>query len=231
MMREIILDTETTGLDPFSTPKNRIVEIGCIELIDNVVTDNIYHQYINPERDMPAEAFKVHGLSESFLSEQPVFKQISSQFLDFIGDSKLIIHNASFDMKFLNAELEWLFKPILPMSQSIDTLAIARIKFPGAKVSLDALCRRFGIDNSKRTKHGALLDCELLAEVYLELIGGKQADFLNNNNSSNDDILTIKKLNGSDKKIFPSRLHDVSFEEISLHQEFLKKITKPVWNR
>ncbi len=230
-MREIILDTETTGIDPFSAPKNRIVEIGCIELIDNEATDNIYQQYINPERDMPKEAFHVHGLSEEFLSEQPVFKDIADEFLDFIGDSKLIIHNAKFDMKFLNAELEWLSKPILPMSQSIDTLAMARVKFPGAKVSLDALCKRFNIDNSKRTKHGALLDCELLTEVYLELIGGKQADFLNKNTSINDNAFKIKNLDQANKKIRQSRSYVLSLEEISLHKEFLEKIKNPLWNK
>ncbi|MGD9862589.1 MAG: DNA polymerase III subunit epsilon [Pseudodonghicola sp.] len=174
-MREIVLDTETTGLDP--NTGDRIVEIGAVELYNHMVTGNTYHQYINPQRDMPEEAFRVHGLSEAFLSDKPVFKEIGQAFLDFIGDAKLVIHNASFDMKFLNAELKWMGLPQLPWEQAIDTLAIARKKFPGAQVSLDALCRRFGIDNSARTLHGALLDSEILADVYLELIGGRQPDF------------------------------------------------------
>lgn len=174
-MREIVLDTETTGLDP--NTGDRIVEIGGVELYNHVATGNTYHQYINPERDMPQEAFQVHGLSEEFLSDKPVFKLIGQQFLDFVGDAKLVIHNASFDMKFLNAELRWMGLPELPWEQAIDTLAIARKKFPGAQASLDALCRRFGIDNSSRTLHGALLDSEILADVYLELIGGRQPDF------------------------------------------------------
>lgn len=174
-MREIVLDTETTGLDPKTG--DRIVEIGAVELYNHMATGNTYHQYINPERDMPEEAFKVHGLSIEFLSDKPVFKRIGQAFLDFVGDAKLVIHNASFDMKFLNAELQWMGLPQLPWEQAIDTLAIARKKFPGAQVSLDALCRRFAIDNSARTLHGALLDSEILAEVYLELIGGRQPDF------------------------------------------------------
>ena len=174
-MREIVMDTETTGLDPMSG--DRIVEIGGVELLNHLPTGRIYHQYINPERDMPQEAFDVHGLSEEFLSDKPVFKKIAQDFIDFVGDAKLVIHNAAFDMKFLNAELIWADRSRLPMDQAIDTLDIARKKFPGAQNSLDALCRRFGIDNSARTKHGALLDSEILAEVYLELIGGRQPDF------------------------------------------------------
>ena len=174
-MREIVMDTETTGLDPMSG--DRIVEIGGVELENHLPTGRVYHQYINPERDMPQEAFDVHGLSEEFLSDKPVFKDVAQEFLDFIGDAKLVIHNASFDMKFLNAELIWVDKPRLPMNRAIDTLEIARKRFPGAQNSLDALCRRFSIDNSARTLHGALLDSEILAEVYLELIGGRQPDF------------------------------------------------------
>ncbi len=174
-MREIVLDTETTGFDPETG--DRIVEIGGVELMGHVPTGNTYHQYINPERDMPQDAFEVHGLSEEFLRDKPVFAQIAQKFLDFVGDAKLVIHNASFDMKFLNAELRWLNLPLLPWEQAIDTLAIARKRFPGSPASLDALCRRFSIDNSARTLHGALLDSEILAEVYLELIGGRQPDF------------------------------------------------------
>ncbi|MCF6273185.1 MAG: DNA polymerase III subunit epsilon [Rhodobacteraceae bacterium] len=174
-MREIVLDTETTGLDP--STGDRIVEIGAVEIFNHMPTGETYHQYINPERDMPAGAFAVHGLSEAFLSDKPVFASIAKEFLEFIGNSRLIIHNAAFDMKFLNAELKGCRHPIIPMDQALDTLAIARKKFAGAQNSLDALCRRFGIDNSSRTLHGALLDSEILAEVYLELVGGRQPDF------------------------------------------------------
>ena len=175
-MREIVLDTETTGFEP--SEGHRIVEIGAVELLNKMPTGRTYHQYINPERAMPKEAFEVHGLGDDFLRDKPVFKTIARAFIEFVGESTLVIHNAAFDMKFLNAELKTLGHPGLPMSQSLDTVAMARRKFPGAPASLDALCRRFGIDNSAREKHGALLDCELLAEVYLELIGGRQPDFV-----------------------------------------------------
>lgn len=175
-MREIVLDTETTGFEP--EQGDRIVEIGAVELYNHMPTGRTYHQYINPERAMPQEAFEVHGLGDDFLRDKPVFARIAQEFLDFVQDAKLVIHNASFDMKFLNAELGWLKLPRLPMDQAIDTLAIARQKFPGSPASLDALCRRFNIDNSARTLHGALLDSEILAEVYLELIGGRQPDLV-----------------------------------------------------
>ncbi|MGB7270853.1 MAG: DNA polymerase III subunit epsilon, partial [Albidovulum sp.] len=170
-MREIVLDTETTGFEP--SEGHRIVEIGAIELLNHMPTGRIYHQYISPEREMPKEAFEVHGLGDEFLRDKPRFAQVGAAFLDFIGaDSRLVIHNASFDMKFLNAELGWANLPVIPMDRALDTVGLARRKFPGSPASLDALCRRFGIDNSARDKHGALLDSELLAEVYLELIGG-----------------------------------------------------------
>ena len=188
MMREIVLDTETTGFEP--ADGDRIVEIGAVELMGHVPTGRTYHVYINPQRSMPAEAFEVHGIGPDLLEppqepkpgqqtlrDKPVFAEIAQSFVDFVGDAKLVIHNAAFDMKFLNAELGWLNMPLLPMNQAIDTLAIARRKFPGSPASLDALCRRFGIDNSSRTLHGALLDSEILADVYLELIGGRQPDF------------------------------------------------------
>lgn len=174
-MREIVLDTETTGFEP--EDGDRIVEIGAVELFNHVPTGRTYHQYINPQRAMPQEAFQVHGLGDDFLADKPLFADVADAFLEFLGDAKLIIHNAAFDMKFLNAELRWVGKPLLPPDQAIDTLAIARRRFPGSPASLDALCRRFGIDNSSRTLHGALLDSEILAEVYLELIGGRQPDF------------------------------------------------------
>jgi DNA polymerase-3 subunit epsilon len=174
-MREIVLDTETTGFEP--SEGDRIVEIGAVELFNHLPTGKTYHQYINPERLMPKAAFDVHGLGDDFLRDKPVFKLIAQDFLDFIGDAQLIIHNASFDMKFLNAELTAVKRPILPMTRATDTLMMARRKFPGSPATLDALCRRFGVDNSAREKHGALLDSEILAEVYLELVGGRQPDF------------------------------------------------------
>ena len=173
-MREIVLDTETTGLDPAGG--DRIVEIGGIELVNHMPTGRSFHTYLNPERDMPAEAFAVHGLSAAFLADKPKFRDIAPDFLAFIGDARLVIHNAAFDMKFLNAELGWIEMASLPWARAVDTLDIARRRFPGAQNGLDALCRRFGIDNSGREKHGALLDSELLAEVYLELMGGRQPD-------------------------------------------------------
>lgn len=175
MIREIVLDTETTGLDPATG--DRIVEIGAVELINHLPTGNYYHQYINPERDMPAEAFNVHGLSAEFLADYPVFSAVAQEFLEFIGDGILVIHNAQFDMKFINAELSWMNRDILPMERVIDSLALARKRHPMGPNSLDALCRRYGIDNSRREKHGALLDSELLADVYIELIGGRQTTF------------------------------------------------------
>ena len=164
-MREIVLDTETTGLDPANG--DRVVEIGCVETMHHIATGESFHVYINPERDMPQEAFNVHGLSEEFLSDKPVFAEIIGDFMAFIGDAPLVIHNAEFDMRFLNAEFKKLGRPLLPRERAIDTVAMARRKFPGAQANLDALCRRFEIDLSRRNKHGALLDAELLADVYL----------------------------------------------------------------
>ena len=171
-MREIVLDTETTGISP--QDGHRLVEIGCLELFNHVATGKFYHTYIDPERDMPEGAFRVHGLSEEFLRGQPKFAEVADAFLEFIGDDPLVIHNASFDIGFLNAELKKIGRAALPMARAIDTLDMARRKFPGSQNNLDALCRRFNVDNSGRTKHGALLDSELLAEVYLELMGGRQ---------------------------------------------------------
>jgi DNA polymerase III subunit epsilon len=174
MLREIVLDTETTGTDPASG--DRIVEIGCVELLNHIPTGRFYHVYINPERPMSEGAFKVHGLSDAFLADKPVFAAIVNEFMEFVGDGRLVIHNAAFDVGFLNAELARTGYPPFLLNQALDTLSLARRKHPGAPASLDALCSRYGIDNSRRTKHGALLDAEILAEVYIELIGGKQAD-------------------------------------------------------
>lgn len=226
-MREIVMDTETTGFDPSSG--DRIVEIGCVELFNHMPTGKTYHQYINPERDMPEGAFAVHGLSAEFLSDKPVFAAIGQDFLDFCGDSKLVIHNASFDMKFLNAEFKWMNKPQLPYSQAIDTLEIARKKFPGAQNSLDALCRRFGI-TTERELHGALLDSEILAEVYLELIGGRQPDLVlsvvsNNVDGGGDADWTAPKRAAA----LPPRLSDLEKEA---HEAFVEKLgADAVWNK
>lgn len=174
-MREIVLDTETTGLDP--ADGHRIVEIGAVEIFNHMPTGRTYHQYINPKRQMPKEAFDVHGIGDDFLRDKPLFPAIAQAFLGFITDAPLVIHNASFDMKFLNAELVAAGLAPLAANRAVDTLLIARKKFPGSPASLDALCRRFAIDTSKREKHGALVDSEILAEVYLELVGGRQPDF------------------------------------------------------
>lgn len=224
-MREIVLDTETTGFDPLSG--DRIVEIGCVELFNHLPTGETFHQYVNPERGMPDEAFKVHGLSEQFLSDKPIFAAVVADFLAFIGDSQLIIHNAEFDMRFINAELARLGFPTLPMSRSTDTVAMARKKFPGAQANLDALCRRFEIDNTRRTHHGALLDSELLAEVYLQLIGGRQPGFelgLSGRGNSQATIAVVRPAR-------PARPHAPLPEELAAHQAFVAKLKKPLWLR
>lgn len=233
-MREIVLDTETTGFEPGEG--DRLVEIGAVELIGHVPTGRTYHQYINPMRSMPAEAFGVHGIGpdlldppqkpepgQVILKDKPVFADVAQAFLDFIGDAKLVIHNAAFDMKFLNAELGWINKPLLPMDQALDTLAIARRKFPGSPASLDALCRRFGIDNSNRTLHGALLDSEILAEVYLELIGGRQPDFALANQAASSSGQGIEEewRPARRPKDLPSR---ITPEEATSHQAFVDKL-------
>jgi DNA polymerase-3 subunit epsilon len=175
-MREIVLDTETTGLDPASG--HRIVEIGCVELLNAIPTGETYHVYLDPERDMPDEAFRVHGLSAAFLTGKPKFAEISALFSSFLGDAQIVAHNAEFDMRFINAEFAKLGIAPVEFARVTDTLALARRRYPGAPNSLDALCDRYGIDNSRRTKHGALLDAEILAEVYAELRGGRQASLL-----------------------------------------------------
>ncbi len=174
-LREIVLDTETTGLEP--AEGHRIVEIGAVELLNHLPTGRTFHKYVNPQRAVPEDAFRIHGLSDDFLRDKPVFAEVAAEFIAFVGEARLVIHNASFDLKFINAELSWLAMPPIPAERAVDTVLIARRRFPGAQASLDALCRRFGIDNSGRQLHGALLDSELLAEVYLELIGGRQPDF------------------------------------------------------
>jgi DNA polymerase III subunit epsilon len=173
MLREIVLDTETTGIDPAG---DRVIEIGCVELLNHIPTGRTFHVYLNPQRSVSQGAFNVHGLSEAFLADKPVFAAVAGDFLDFIADGRLVAHNAAFDVSFLNAELRRLGRGPLEEGRIVDTLALARRKHPAAGNSLDALCSRYGIDNARRTKHGALLDAEILAEVYIELLGGKQAD-------------------------------------------------------
>ena len=219
-MREIILDTETTGLDPKAG--HRIVEIGCIELVNHMPTGNHFHRYLNPERDMPAEAAAVHGLTEVFLKDKPVFAEVVSDLVEFLGEAQLVIHNAAFDMAFLNAELTRLGFPAIAAGRAVDTVTMARRKFPGAAVSLDALCQRFSIDNSKRTLHGALLDAELLSEVYLELIGGRQASI--------ELVAGPMAAEHRAQRVFrPARPHAANEKELAAHRELLSKMKSPLW--
>jgi DNA polymerase-3 subunit epsilon len=227
-MREIILDTETTGLDPEAG--HRIVEIAALEVIDGISTGKLFQSYINPERDMPDEAFRVHGLSQGFLEKHPRFAVIADEFLDFISGATLVIHNAEFDMRFINAELARLRKGPIGMESVVDTLELARRRFPGAQASLDALCRRFGIDNSARSTHGARLDAELLAEVYLELTGGRQAG------------LSLAPAGAPAGAEAPSaddarpagarapRPHAPTADELEAHAELVKGLNKPIWS-
>lgn len=221
-MREIVLDTETTGIKP--EDGHRLCEIGCVELENHMPTGKTYHVYINPERDMPEGAFRVHGLSEEFLSDKPKFAEVADEFIAFIGDAPLVIHNASFDMAFINAELKWANKNPVPLAQAVDTLAIARKKFPGAQNSLDALCRRFNVDNSNRIKHGALLDSELLAEVYLELVGGREPGLMlrgdvDEGTSDGGGVAHVARKQRPVK--LPPRLTDAEREA---HQAFIAKL-------
>ena len=228
-MREIVLDTETTGFHP--DQGDRIVEIGAVELFNHLPTGKTYHQYINPERSMPQEAFAVHGLGDEFLRDKPVFAKIVDAFRTFVDGAKLVIHNAAFDIKFLNAELGWAKRPLLPAECAIDTLEMARRKFPGSPATLDALCRRFNIDNSARTLHGALLDSEILAEVYLELIGGKQPDFglaMPGQRSQGPDRVEAWRPRPR-KPALPSRLTE---KEKAAHAAFVAKLgDDALWNR
>ena len=220
-LREVVLDTETTGLSP--KKGDRVVEIGCVELINHVATGKYFHEYINPEREMPQKAQEVHGLSDAFLCDKPIFSNISDAFAEFIGSSPLVIHNAEFDMNFLNWELKLIGLTPLPIERAIDTLELAREKFPGSQASLDALCRRYQIDNSDRNFHGALKDAKLLADVYLELIGGRQ-QHMDLATKKNAEIYVTKK------ETFEKRPHRPSPEEEALHKDFIKKIHRPIWN-
>ena len=223
-MREIVLDTETTGLDPLQG--HRVVEIGCVELHNHISTGKSFHVYLNPERDMPSEAAMVHGLTDEFLADKPVFSQQVDDFLGFIADSQLIIHNAMFDMNFINAELTRCGYKRLPMERATDTVGMARKKFPGAPASLDALCKRFGVDLSTRKLHGALLDAELLAEVYLELCGGRQPDL----------AIAVTELVSAEVQTRARvhrdpRAHAPSDAEIAAHELFLATLKEPLWKR
>lgn len=228
-MREITLDTETTGLDP--RKGDRIVEIGCIEMVDGMKTGETFHVYINPERDMPDGAFKVHGLSTEFLQDKPVFSDIAEAFLAFLSDSQLVIHNASFDLKFINAEFDRLGIPSIPKKRAVDTLEVARKKFPGSPVNLDALCKRFGIDLSSRVKHGALLDAELLALVYIELVGGKQKSMVLDAHSVLEQSKEHPEQNAaaSKKEVRKARIFALSDTEKQAHQAFVQQLKNPIW--
>jgi DNA polymerase-3 subunit epsilon len=219
-LREVVLDTETTGLDPGSG--HRIIEIGCIELVNHIATGKHFQKYLNPERDIPAGAGAVHGLTEEFLSDKPLFSEIADALEEFLSDSILIIHNASFDLGFLNAELERLDRTPLSPERAIDTVSLARQKFPGAPANLDALCRRFQIDLSDRDLHGALKDARLLSEVYLELIGGRQQDM---------ELASEKRQrpDGAAQNRRTARPHAATNEEEAAHKQFLKKLSAPIW--
>jgi DNA polymerase-3 subunit epsilon len=220
-MREIVLDTETTGLDPASG--HRVVEIGCVELINHVATGAVFQRYINPERPMPAEAEAVHGLSDAFLSRHPAFAEVAPTFLSFLQDSPLVIHNAAFDMGFLNAELARLGRDRLPAERAIDTLQLARQKFPGAPANLDALCRRFEIDLSDRQLHGALKDATLLSKVYLELRGGREPVLT---------LVTACRSPSAARSVQRSpRLIEPSAEEQQAHAAMLERLIDPLWRK
>lgn len=221
-MREIVLDTETTGLDPAAG--DRIVEIGCLELMNHVATGRVFHRYVNPERDIPEAVFAIHGLSREFLSSHPVFADAADELLAFIADAPLVIHNAAFDLGFLNAELKRLGRPPIPFERAIDTVSLARRKFPGAPASLDALCARFKIDASGRALHGALKDARLLAEVYLELIGGRQPG------------LELAAAAHAAAGVGPNhqrppRPHAPTPEEEAAHAAFVERLVEPLWRR
>jgi DNA polymerase-3 subunit epsilon len=224
-MREVILDTETTGFDPDSG--HRIVEIACLELQNHMPTGRHFQQYVHPERGMPEEAFKIHGLSAEFLSGFPVFGEVADRFLEFIAEAPLVIHNAAFDLKFLNAELAGAGRTLLLAERAVDTVALARRRFPGAQVSLDALCRRFEIDNSARSLHGALLDCELLADVYLELRGGRQPGF----DLASAESETAGRQGDADKPRRPPRPHAPTAAEADAHEAFVDRMGDSIWRR
>ncbi len=224
-MREIVLDTETTGLDPAAG--HRVVEVACLELAGRIPTGRHFRRYLNPEREMPEDARAVHGLDDAFLAQQPLFAEVVDDFFEFIDDAPLVIHNAPFDLKFLNAELARLDRPPLDATRAVDTLAMARQRHPGAQASLDALCRRFGIDNAARTLHGALLDCELLAEVYLELRGGRQPGLNLDPAARTGESPGVTQAMARPER--PARAHAPSAEESAAHEAMLARLKAPIW--
>ena len=234
-MREIVLDTETTGINPHDG--HRIIEIGALELMHHLPTGRNLHMYINPERDIDEGAMAVHGITLDFLANKPVFADVVEEFLAFIGTDPLVIHNASFDMAFINAELTRVDRPVLAMGQSIDTLEMARKKFPGAQANLDSLCRRFEIDNTHRNFHGALLDADLLASVYIELLGGRQpgllldADQNSANKTSKENVGEEPCFHIDAKKIRPIRAHAPTDDELAAHREFVSRLKDPFWDQ
>jgi DNA polymerase-3 subunit epsilon len=226
-MREIVFDTETTGLNPAGG--DRIVEIGCVEMINRVETGREYHAYFHPERPMPSEAEAVHGLSDRFLSDKPLFRDKAQELIDFLGDAPLVAHNAGFDFGFLNRELELCGRDPICLSRMVCTLVLARTRHPGAKHSLDALCSRFGVDRSQRVKHGALLDAQLLVQVYIELTGGRQIGLgLITDVSSTAGGAPTAPI---DRPVREARPHFASDEEIARHRAFIARLKQPLWER
>ena len=225
-MREIIFDTETTGVNPAGG--DRIVEIGCIEMINRVETGREYHAYFHPERSMPSEAEAVHGLSDRFLSDKPLFADKAQELIDFLGDAPMVAHNAGFDFGFLNRELALCGRDPICLTRMVCTLVIARTRHPGAKHSLDALCSRFGVDRSQRVKHGALLDAQLLAQVYIELTGGRQIGLGLVADLSLDSVAATTPI---DRLLRPARPHFASDEEITRHRAFIARLKQPLWER
>jgi DNA polymerase III subunit epsilon len=220
-MRQIVVDTETTGLDPAD---HRVVEIGCVELFNHVATGKEFHAYINPQRDMPAEAEAVHGLTSEFLASKPLFSAVAEDLIGFVGNAPLIAHNAGFDLGFINAELKRVGRSTIPADRAIDTVTLARRKFPGAQASLDALCRRFAIDTSARTKHGALLDAQLLSKVYLELIGGREPGLAL---AVADSLVAATA--SHDRTLRAPRPHAASPEELAAHASFIGTLKEAIW--
>jgi len=228
-MREIVFDTETTGLSP--NDGHRLVEIGCVEIVNRCETGRTFHKYINPQRTMPSEAEAVHGLSEKFLSDKPCFHEIVHELIEFIGDAPLVAHNANFDFAFLNWELQNCGFELICMSRMVDTLALARTRHPGAKHSLDALCTRFGVDRSQRIKHGALLDAELLTQVYVELCGGRQIGLMLAEEavSESEGALAMMTVAAAPRIARPARPHAANEAELARHAAFIQKLVDPLW--
>lgn len=226
-MREIVLDTETTGLDPLKG--DRLVEIGCVEIVNRFVTGRVFHRYVNPERAMPIDAFKVHGLSEAFLADKPLFRDVADEFLAFIGGDPLVIHNAAFDTMFLNAELARIGRPAIAMTRVIDTLMMARRRHPGQQNSLDALSNRYGVDISRRTKHGALLDAEILAEVYAELTGGRQSSLGLGDFTPDASAARLDEPASSVARNV-ARISHLTAEDVEAHRHFVAEMgAKAIW--